>query len=544
MVRAELFEPAPISQGRVFASAAVASADGVVELRWTYVELAREAGMFTGVRVYRLRDGDEMRQRDDSLELVKDVGVKDSVNISGLRNGARYIFVVCAYDEFNKDVEQVLLFGFPGSRPKKVPPAVGHPYAAAGSNAISVFWDRLEEANIAGYEILRRRADEKDFSELGRVEKVTFIHGSRTGAALSWALPELEPTMYRDGTALPGIAYVYQVRAVDDEGRRGPGAETLPVGLAEDRSPVAEEVLILATWHSADSQKVARHYAARRGIPMDNILVVTPHEGNKFRNRQVIDEVREHLLEKGLAGKIRVIAPTFGVPLGDGLRALDSMLSDVFDRYSRGRIMGAPNPLFLKDMHHDPSLGLYLVSRLDGPTPEIAMALVDKAIEAEKTVTPRSGNAFFTSTAFGKEGMVAAERHGVRATLEDRKYTLTNSLPDNIMWMFADGHDYKAIRMSPWPLGSVGGYLKSNTLIRMRDNKYKYWVPGLLEEGITATFGATIEPYLQGYTRGCILLDRFWTGKYTFSESFFMSTPTLNWAMCAVGDPLYKIKKQ
>jgi uncharacterized protein (TIGR03790 family) len=67
-------------------------------------------------------------------------------------------------------------------------------------------------------------------------------------------------------------------------------------------------------------------------------------------------------------------------------------------------------------------------------------------------------------------------------------------------------------------------------------------VQGFLEQGVTATFGSVVEPYVQGFTRGDIFFHRFWSGEYTFAEAFAMSTPTLRWAMSAVGDPLYRLR--
>lgn len=532
--------PASGLPGRVFASAATESGDERVRLSWSFAKGSLEAGLFAGVRVYRLLDGDEMRFRVEPLKLVAEIGVGTDLDIPDLGNGSRAIFVLSAHDAGGRPVERLLLFGFPGSRAKDAPPKVENLYAVSGPFAVSVFWDRLEQINIAGYEILRKRADESEFTTLGRMDKVVYVPGERTGAVLGGMLPEVQPGMFRDRTALPGLEYVYQVRAVDAEGRTGPGAETGPVGLGPDRSPLPEEVLVLAIWNSSDSKRIARHYAERRGIPDGNILVVSPYSGKKFRNRQILDEVREHLLDKGLAGKVRVIVTTFGMPLGDGQRGLDSMLTDLFGRYSWGRVMGSPNPAFGQNMHHDPTFGTYLVSRLDGPTPDIAMGLVDKAVQAAG-VDARSGPAFFSNPDFKKECLVAAERHGVSAVFKDVSFTKNNTVPDETMWFFGSGHPYRRIRGTPWPAGSVAGFLKSDTLAEIRGGAARYWVQGLLEEGVTATFGAAIEPYVQGYTRGDILLDRFWSGRYTFAEAFAMATPTVRWAMCAVGDPLYKL---
>lgn len=515
------------ASGQMLMDGRVENRNGAVELKWKYADGALESGSLAGVRIYRLRDGDEMAYRVEPLLLIEDVGTDSRLKVSDLKNGSRVIFVGQAYDKEGKEFETMVLFGFPGSRAKDTPPKVKNVYTASGPHAIGVFWDPLEEVNIAGYDIFRRRADETDFVPVGHVKKVAGMSSKHSGAVLQGVLPEIQPTMFRDKSILPGISYVYQVRAVDTEGKPCLGVESGPASWEPARSPRPEEVLLLARKGSQDSLSVARHYAERRGLPKENILELNLPPIEQGLKPQIIDDIREYLLDKKLAGKIRVIVPCYGIQLRLGNRALDSMFMDLFDRYTWGRVMGTPSPYFGLNEHFDPTWGGYLVSRLDGPNVEIAKGLVDKAMVAEKIVTPNSGSAFFTSTAFGKEGMIVAKRHGVQARLEDRNFTISNKLSDQTMWMFADGHDYKSIRTTSWPVGSIAGFLKSNTLAKMRKSDYIYWVPGLLEEGVTATFGASIEPYIQGYTRGDILLDRFWSRKYSFAEAFAAATPTV-----------------
>jgi uncharacterized protein (TIGR03790 family) len=257
---------------------------------------------------------------------------------------------------------------------------------------------------------------------------------------------------------------------------------------------------------------------------------------------QIIDVIRNHLLVNNLAGKIRVIVPCYGIQLRLGNRALDSVLMDLFDRYSWGRVMGTPNPHFGRNEHFDPTWGLFLVSRLDGPNVEIANGLVDKAMKAEDSVDARSGSAFFVRLNHGEDAFKIGQQRGIKAVLEDRFFTKNNLIPDETMWFFAWGHDYeKPIRKDPWPVGSIAAYLKSNTLASINRPLARSWVQAFLESGVTGTFGAVVEPYVQGYTRSDLFFERFWSGKYNFVESYSLATPTVRWAMSAVGDPLYKI---
>jgi uncharacterized protein (TIGR03790 family) len=213
--------------------------------------------------------------------------------------------------------------------------------------------------------------------------------------------------------------------------------------------------------------------------------------------------------------------------------------------------MGAPNPYFNSKRHFDGTTGTYLVTRLDGPTVEIAKSLVDKAILAEQSVTARSGKAYFGSRggkSTGDKGIGQAVEIGNRMGIKVVARTGVfgeHELGGDAYWYFAWYHGYRDPAKGEWPTGAVGSHLISNSFggIRGTGSNWKSWVQGLLEKGMTATFGAVVEPYEQGYTRPDIFFEQFWSGDYNFAESFAMATPTVQWAMSAVGDPLYRLKK-
>ena len=64
------------------------------------------------------------------------------------------------------------------------------------------------------------------------------------------------------------------------------------------------------------------------------------------------------------------------------------------------------------------------------------------------------------------------------------------------------------------------------------------WVPRMIEQGVTATWGAVTEPYARFYAPGGNLFDHLWAG-YNFAESFYIAENAVRWGMVAVGDPLY-----
>ncbi len=120
----------------------------------------------------------------------------------------------------------------------------------------------------------------------------------------------------------------------------------------------------------------------------------------------------------------------------------------------------------------------------------------------------------------------------------------------NAMWVwgwYSTAPD--AYRFLP---GAVGAQLTSYTAANIRlplkpdpkrasfnDDRWGgNWVPRMLEEGVTATWGAVDEPYANFYARGPNVFDHMWAG-YNFGDSFYIAENALRWVMVAVGDPLY-----
>jgi uncharacterized protein (TIGR03790 family) len=108
---------------------------------------------------------------------------------------------------------------------------------------------------------------------------------------------------------------------------------------------------------------------------------------------------------------------------------------------------------------------------------------------------------------------------------------------------------YDAYRFVP---GAVGAQLTSFTATRIRTPQNPdpllfnwstarwggNWVPRMLEEGVTATWGAVTEPYAVYYAPGGNVFDHLWAG-YNFGESFYIAQNAVRWVMTAIGDPLY-----
>lgn len=96
----------------------------------------------------------------------------------------------------------------------------------------------------------------------------------------------------------------------------------LAVGLCCASSGYAltpEQVAVIANGRSQESLKVARHYMQARGIPQDNLIIVTvePKEniGERRYRSQIVEPIRQTLAERKLDRTITCLATTYDIPL-------------------------------------------------------------------------------------------------------------------------------------------------------------------------------------------------------------------------------------
>ena len=325
------------------------------------------------------------------------------------------------------------------------------------------------------------------------------------------------------------------------------------------------------------SQFVADHYIAARGIPATNVVHINSkgccgfadgpdvHIYNNFHvsleqfKIDIENPIRAYLEGRNLKHQIKYIVTTYGVPTHIGQLppfeqlSVDSFLSQM---YAHPDFAQFPNPLFTSDPTSKPphwtnegvAAPIYLVCRLDGPTALIANGLVDKAMTAEKGISKTSGTGYYDYQ--GNLPIVNADgtmlngynlcvSAGMKCVLNDQSKTrhMINSAPDTLWawgWYGGVNDVYEFVP------GAVGAQLTSYTAndIRNINNPAGFWVPWWLTKGITATWGATGEPYHIYYATGDNLLNHLWNG-YTFGESAYIANSLLGWMMIFVGDPLY-----
>jgi uncharacterized protein (TIGR03790 family) len=193
-----------------------------------------------------------------------------------------------------------------------------------------------------------------------------------------------------------------------------------------------------------------------------------------------------------------------------------------------------------------------MVSRLDGPSPQISRGLIDKAISAEKTGL--HGFAYIDSRgipddkkagsfgSFDQKLRNLAVLLRIRTTLqvkEERTEKLfePRSCPKTAIYCgwyslkkYIDSFDFID--------GAIGAHIASFEATNLRDPNSTEWCPSMLVHGVTATFGPAAEPYLSAFPDPEEFFVELINGK-CLVEAFWRSQPFCSWHIMLIGDPLY-----
>jgi uncharacterized protein (TIGR03790 family) len=371
-----------------------------------------------------------------------------------------------------------------------------------------------------------------------------------------------------------------------------------PAGLRADDG---SEVVVVYNTRVPASETIADHYAKVRHVPKTHIFgfSLTADETmsrDEFRNALQMPLARRleddglwrfgsvtnvttnglnQVQDRVVWSKIRYAVLCYGVPLkiapDPGLHepvntnaptgldrneaAVDSELAWLplvkmnlrLDGPLRNWVYGATNEAAL-----DPTNGILLVARLDGPTPEIANALVDKAMEAEREGL--WGRAYFDVRNIGdphyklgddwlRTSAEICRQLGFETVTDEKPATFPASFPMSHIAIYAGWYAENADGPFALPKvefmpGAFAYHLHSFSAATLRSTT-QHWCGPLLAKGATCTMGCVYEPYISGTPNVAVFLGRFLTG-FTFGEAAWAAQPVLSWQTTVIGDPLYR----
>jgi uncharacterized protein (TIGR03790 family) len=295
------------------------------------------------------------------------------------------------------------------------------------------------------------------------------------------------------------------------------------------------------------------------------VLLTGPDETEIKRCRRLFDRAEREkwgfgkCLKAGFYDAVQAVAGLEGVLLRlnadiDNIRgtetgaSVDSELSMVmFDDYELyGRQLNEfKERLFWTDTR------TLMVCRLDGPGEDIASALVDKALSAERNGL--KGIAYIDSgysvkkkpplygeydESLQQTAVMIARRTGINVVQEQTPALFApGECPDTALYCgwyslkkYVDAFDFVA--------GAAGYHIASWEAVDLHNPKSTQWCPAMLKDGITATIGAVAEPYLAAFPKPDMFFGQLINGK-CLAEAYYRTKPYNSWQMVLIGDPLY-----
>ncbi len=346
-----------------------------------------------------------------------------------------------------------------------------------------------------------------------------------------------------------------------------------------------------------ESKDLALYYAKVRDVPATQVWGFDLPENETVSRQEFLDRLQKPLLEKltdqklwvfGRAPKeaggkeivtaasVRYLVLCYGVPLkilrdahlheaeAEDLQpelrrtdaAVDSQLAVLPWVQQKLRWSGPlQNPVYglTNAAQINPTRGILLVSRLDGPSPAIARGLVDKAMEAE--TNGLWGRAYFDARGFTngtyelgdkwiREAARASRRLGFETVLDNQPATFPESFPMSRIAFYAGWYDGAVsgpftrpdVEFMP---GAFAYHLHSYSAQTIRSST-RNWVGPLLAKGATITMGSVEEPYLAGTPDIATFFTRFVYYGFSFGEAAYASQNVVSWQTTVVGDPLYR----
>jgi len=374
------------------------------------------------------------------------------------------------------------------------------------------------------------------------------------------------------------------------------------------------EILVVANTSEPASTRLARYYCEKRGIPSGNVIPVSLGPGARNSigreeyEKRLAGPIRRTFAAAKDLERIRCLVTTYGVPFKVGrrnplrgseaqLEKLRQSLQEEKDAIAQLEQKGETSSQACKghklratqiqmeidrvngvetDASVDSELSLVLwdtydlyrwqpnrlrsegpqpfktlmVSRLDGPSYNIAQGLIDKALVAE--AKGLVGNAYIDSRGLSKQDLYSHYDQSLRdlATLIRLRTSLPvkeeqtgklfepNSCPQTALYCgwysvrkYVDAFDFVD--------GAVGFHIASYEAVSLRDPNSTQWCPAMLKDGITATLGPVAEPYLHAFPEPKAFFEALLDGQ-CLVEAYYHTLPFNSWQMLLIGDPLYK----
>lgn len=368
---------------------------------------------------------------------------------------------------------------------------------------------------------------------------------------------------------------------------------SLPSAALGATDELAGRVVILANSADQNSLRIADHYAEARGVPSANIIALPMTVAETVSWPEFVRSIWNPLLDELVGQKwidampmkpvdavgrrkfvvaghrISYLVVCRGVPLR--IRhdvalneAAPPMTDNPIFRTNAGSVDGElslltqpnhrivaylANPLYGNDRPSARERShVVKVSRLDGPTAEDALRLVDRAMAAERTGLV--GRAYVDLGGIHPDGERWLEHVAELLSelgFETEVDRAPTTFPESVSfdapvfyfgWYAGTVNGPFTVPGFRFPNGAVALHIHSFSAATMRDPEAG-WCGPFVARGVTATVGNVYEPYLQLTHRPDWLIRALVRGE-NFGDAVAYAQPALSWQTTAIGDPLYR----
>jgi uncharacterized protein (TIGR03790 family) len=366
-----------------------------------------------------------------------------------------------------------------------------------------------------------------------------------------------------------------------------------------------DEVVVIYNTRVPESKSVAEHYAERRQVPANQVFGFALNTNEVMSRKEYRDTLekplakeledrklwhigsevlhgtngaQDNVIWKVLNSRIRYAVLCYGIPvridpdssvkepvdesmlpeLRKNGAAVDSELALLPISEQKYTLTGPIKNNFFTLTNAaliEPTNGLLMVTRLDGPSAEIARGLVDKAIEAESNSL--CGIAYFDLRSIGTNspyhlgddwilaaGKICQYFGGYQTIMDTNAATFPADSTMSQIAFYCGWYDENASGPFAQPTvefmpGAFAYHLHSFSASTIRSTSQR-WVGPFLAKGAAATMGCVDEPYLLYTPDISIFAARWIIMGFTYGEAAYACQQTLSWQTTVIGDPLYR----
>jgi uncharacterized protein (TIGR03790 family) len=376
------------------------------------------------------------------------------------------------------------------------------------------------------------------------------------------------------------------------------------------QSPAAapDSVAVVANKSAPGSMRVARAYMSRRQIPERNLVVIEAADTERITRAAYVETVHnpilKALLDKELVNALPAGKDAFGrdsvsvfsstiqylvLCIGVPARVENLPVEQVDDLALREKLLKgrhealiaqfSEGPMAKNEASVDGELALLLrrdmplngfvfnpyyqnrqpggvrdilkVTRLDGPSPEAVIRMLDNALQGESEGLKgrayvdedgrgggfQIGNDWLANTAkvFAAIGYDLDHDTARRTIPADARFDAPVLYAG---WYAQHANGPFTLPGFSFPPGAVAAHLHSFSAAPIRSGN-RGWVGPLVQRGVSATFGNVAEPYLR-FTHQFDLFFAALAEGWNFADAAYFALPVLSWQAVSIGDPLFR----